>query len=80
MSMVKATILEAVTRDIGLAVRDGLEHLTHVTLWRDDEHGDDEARGQLEIFDVDASDADNLILELNNGQKFTIRIIAGARP
>jgi hypothetical protein len=65
----------ATTRDIGLAIRDALEHLTHVTVYRDDEHGDDEAVTRCEIWNVDAGNADNLVIELVNGQKFTIRVV-----
>jgi hypothetical protein len=68
--------MKATTRDIGLALRDALEHLTHITVWRDDECGDDEAKDRVEIWNVDVSDPDNPILDLANGQSFTIRIFA----
>jgi len=67
----------ATTRDIGLAVRDALALLPDVCTYCDDEHGDDMEKGKVEIWDIDASDANNLILHLADGQQFTIRIIAG---
>lgn len=33
-----------------------------------------------EIVDIEAGDPSNLIVTLDNGQRFTVRIIAGARP
>jgi hypothetical protein len=68
--------VNATTRDVGLAVRDALEHLTHFFVYQEDEHGDPMEDGQVEIFDVDASDASNLVLRLTNGQQFTIHIVA----
>lgn len=66
------------TRDIGLAVRDHLEDHT-VTHFVGVEDGDLDERGQGEVRFVDVSDPNNLVVHTDNGQTFTLRIIAGAR-
>ena len=66
------------TRDIALAIRDGLEHLTHVTAYRDDEHGDEQPIARWQIFDVDASHPGVVLIELVNGQRFTISVAEDA--
>lgn len=62
--------MRVTTRDVGLAVRDGLEHLTHVTKW-----ADDRPLGRSPIADVDVSDPDNIILQVESGETFVIRVI-----
>lgn len=68
------------TRDIGLAVRDALEHLTHVPIYQDDEHGDDTEVARMEIWNVDVSDPSNVLIDMANGQTFVLRVVASARP
>ena len=70
--------VEADTRDIGLAVRDFLEGRM-VSI-----HQDNEDLGTLvpvadaAVDAIDASDPNNLIVALDNGQRFTLRVVAGA--
>lgn len=63
------------TRDIGLAIRD---HIEGKPVWRL-EADTEIADSDREVTEVDASDPNNLIVYLENGQTFTVRIIAGAR-
>ena len=66
--------VEADTRDIGLAVRDFLSI-----------HQENEDEGTLvpvadaaaAVDAIDASDPNNLIVALDNGQRFTLRVVAG---
>ncbi len=64
--------VEADTRDIGLAVRDFLSI-----------HQENEDEGTLvpvadaAVDSIDASDPNNLIVALDNGQRFTLRVVAG---
>ena len=70
--------VEADTRDIGLAVRDFLEGRT-LSIHRDNEDGgmlDPVADAAVDA--IDASDPNNLIVVLDNGQRFTLRVVAGA--
>jgi hypothetical protein len=61
------------TRDIGLAIRD---HIEGKPVWRFDEDTEI-ADSDREVAEVDASDPNNLVLHMDNGQTFTVRIIAG---
>ena len=70
--------VEADTRDIGLAVRDFLEGRT-LSIHHDNEDGgtlDPVADAAVDA--IDASDPNNLIVALDNGQRFTLRVVAGA--
>jgi hypothetical protein len=70
--------VEANTRDVGLAVCAFLEGRTFSI------HQDNEDGGTLDpvadaaVTAIDASDPDNLIVALDNGQRFTVRVVAGA--
>lgn len=66
------------TGDLGLAIADFIDG-RQFELYR---HDDPEMPGRDEFAKVDAvdrSDKNNLIVVLDNGQAFTVRIIAGAR-
>ena len=64
-------------RDVGLAVCNFLEGRTFSI------HQDNEDGGALDpvadaaVTAIDASDPDNLIVALDNGQRFTVRVVAG---
>ena len=70
--------VEANTRDVGLAVYNFLEGRTFSI------HQDNEDGGTLDpvadaaVDAIDASDPNNLIVALDNGQRFTVRVVAGA--
>ena len=67
------------TKDIGLAIAAFCEDKPFDLFdWSDPEAPARE--DDAEIATVDASDANNLVFVLTNGQRFTIRVIAGARP
>jgi hypothetical protein len=73
-----AAPVAADTRDIGLAVRDFLEGRP-VSIHQENEDGgmlDPVADAAVDA--IDASDPNNLIVALDNGQRFTLRVIAGA--
>lgn len=71
-----APLPAATTRDLGLTIYRLISNRQCVLLLNDD----CEQLGRLPIADIDASDAHNLRVYLENGQIFTVRIIAGARP
>ena len=66
------------TCDIGLMIRDMIEG-QEFTLYGEEkeEIGNLEKLGYANVETVDCSDPNNLILVLNNGQQFTVRIFAG---
>lgn len=67
--------MKALTRDLGIAIRDALEDENFHIL--KEEEGELIESGQMvEITVIDVSDPDNPIVELENGQQFIIRIIA----
>lgn len=67
--------MKALTRDLGIAIRDALEDENFHIL--KEEEGELIESGQMvEITVIDVSDPDNPIVELENGQRFIIRIIA----
>ena len=69
---------QASTRDLGLAIRDFLEG-QEFQIFADDEDGELLHAGDASAETVDASDPNNLIVALDNGQTFTVIIIAGTR-
>ena len=69
---------QATTRDVGLAIRDFLEG-RDFQLYVDGKDGDLLHGGDATADVVDASDPNNLNVVLDNGQTFTVRIIAGTR-
>lgn len=60
-------------RDIGFAIRDHLEGHA-VTAFVEDKDGDLTEDGQTTVDFVDISDPDSLIVYVNNGQRFGVRI------
>lgn len=70
--------LEANTRDVGLAICNFLEGRTFSIHQEDDAAGTLAPVADAAIETVDTSDPTNLIVMLDNGQRFTVRIIAGA--
>lgn len=69
----------ALTHDLGIAIRDFLEDQEF--------HLFDNSAGEMEETEdtrhvefVDVSDPNNLIVMIDNGQTFTVRIIAGGGP
>ena len=69
------TKASATTTDLGLMIRDFTECRWFDTF--DIVNGDYEMKGPRQITEVDISDPDNPVVYLDNGQTFTIRIIAG---
>lgn len=69
---------KATTRDVGLAIRDFLEG-QDFQIYAEDKDGTLLHGGDAAAEIVDASDPNNLNVVLDNGQTFTVRIIAGTR-
>ena len=63
------------TRDLGLAIRDFCENQMAMTF--EEIEGELEATNDFRMEFVDCSDPDNLVFYLDNGQVFTVRIVAG---
>ena len=70
--------VEANTRDIGLAISSFLEGRTFSIHHENDDGGTLDPVADAAIEAIDASDPNNLVLMLDGGQRFTVRIIAGA--
>lgn len=71
---------QAATRDLGLAISglaEGMEFPGYVESGVEGEECELVKSGWFAIDHVDASDPDNLVIHLDNGQAFTLRIIAG---
>jgi hypothetical protein len=68
------------TRDLGIAIRDALEGESLIVFEEDAGDGIYESPYLRVAEIIDASDPNNLVVHLDNGQLFTIRIIAGAKP
>jgi carbonic anhydrase len=67
------------TRDIGILIRDFIEG-RECFEFTEDASGDLIETGfRATVECVDASDPNNLIVTLDNGEAFTVRIIRGAR-
>src|SRR5271168_3291551 len=70
--------VEANTHDIGLAISSFLEGRTFSIHHENDDGGTLDPIADAAIEAIDASDPNNLVLMLDGGQRFTVRIIAGA--
>ena len=70
--------VEANTRDIGLAISSFLKGRTFSNHHENDDGGTLDPVADAAIEAIDASDPNNLVLMLDGGQRFTVRIIAGA--
>ena len=70
--------VEANTRDIGLAISSFLEGRTFSIHHENDDGGTLDPVADAAIEAIDASDPNNLVLMIDGGQRFTVRIIAGA--
>jgi hypothetical protein len=70
--------VEANTRDIGLAISCFLEGRTFSIHHENDDGGTLDPVADAAIEAIDASDPNNLVLMVDGGQRFTVRIIAGA--
>ena len=70
--------VEANTRDIGLAISNFLEGRTFSIHHENDDGGTLDPVADAAIEAIDASDPNNLVLMIDGGQRFTVRIIAGA--
>ncbi len=66
---------QAETGDLGRAIRDGLGG-RWVRLFKDIEGVHCDLGKVRQIENIDASDPSNLVITLNNGQRFIVRIIA----
>ncbi len=64
---------KASARDMGLAVRDFIEGCD-LFVYEDDPTGELWQKARREVTHVDASDAHNLIVFLDNGQRFRVSI------
>ncbi len=69
--------VEADTRDVGLAVRDFLEGRTLSIHQENEDEGTLVPVADAAVDSIDASDPNNLIVALDNGQRFTLRVVAG---
>ncbi len=70
--------VEANTRDIGLAISSFPKGRTFSNHHENDDGGTLDPVADAAIEAIDASDPNNLVLMVDGGQRFTIRIIAGA--
>lgn len=70
--------VEVNTRDVGLAVYNFLEGRTFSIHQDNEDGGTLDAIADAAVDAIDASDPNNLIVALDNGQRFTVRVVAGA--
>ena len=70
--------IEANTRDIGLAITSFLEGRRFSIHQENEDGGTLDPVADAAIEAIDASDPNNVILVVDGGQRFTVRVIAGA--
>ena len=70
--------VEANTRDIGLAITSFLEGRRFSIHHENEDGGTLDPVADAAIEAIDASDPNNLVLMVDGGQRFTVRVIAGA--
>ena len=65
---------KAQTRDIGLAIRDAFEYEEQIFIFNEENGELIETNELRDVSQIDASDPDNLLVVLDNGQRFRVRI------
>lgn len=75
-AMKQETDMQIGTMDIGIAIRDALDGCS-IDLHDENGKGDGLTHGVIQW--IDAEDPNNLVVHCDNGQAFTVRVIAGEK-